>query len=141
MKNTEERTYTQIEVAEELRKSLYKMVKKTLNSGQKRKNKAKAKAIVADILDPNYIAEINPNAIPEDKTSVTNKAEKKGGDEKTGIAPGSSEARKQRKEMNVKQRNPVSEQSRVQEKVRRNKSKQRKKGVKQLQAFVNRRKS
>ena len=60
---------------------------------------------------------------------------------KTGVAPGSKESRKQQKEINVKQRNPVAEQDRVKEKVRRDKRKQRKKGVKRLQAFVNRRKN
>ena len=85
MKNTDEKIFTPIEVAEKLRKSLYKMVKKSIDS---KKNRNKAKQIVADVLDPNYIAEVNPKDVPEDKTSVAWKSEKKGGDEKNRSSSG-----------------------------------------------------
>lgn len=64
----DKKTYTPIEVATELKKSLYKMVKKALNS--KDSYKEEAQAVVEDVLDPNYRADVNPSKIPSSKDGV-----------------------------------------------------------------------
>jgi hypothetical protein len=60
--------FTPQEVAEELRKSLYKMVSKSIRKSNK--DKASAQKIVEDILDPNYVAEVNPEEVPDEKDGV-----------------------------------------------------------------------
>lgn len=64
--------YTPLEVAEELRKSLYKMVKKAYKqtNGNKNNYKEDAQKVVRDVLDPNFIAEVNPENVPETKDHV-----------------------------------------------------------------------
>jgi len=66
-----EKTYNKEEIAEKLSKSMYKAVKKALNN-----KKDDAKKIVEDILDPNYVAEVDPDEVPSGKTSAINKKEK-----------------------------------------------------------------
>ena len=53
------------EVANQIAKSMYKMVLKSIKSGKKTTDK-----VIDDILDPNYIAEVDPDEIPEEKTNV-----------------------------------------------------------------------
>lgn len=57
---------------EDLKKSMYKAVLRNIRS----KNKKKAQAVVADILDPNYIAEVDKDMISPSKTAVLDKSEK-----------------------------------------------------------------
>lgn len=71
---SENKKYTPQEVAEELRKSLYKMVKKTMEN---MKAKVDAKEVVEDILDPNFVAEIEDEEVPEEKDNVLWKGKKK----------------------------------------------------------------
>ena len=72
--------YTSLEVVEELRKSLYKMAKKAFKntSGNKKKYKVDAQKVVDDILDPNYIAQVKPDDIPQAKDGVLWKGKDKG---------------------------------------------------------------
>ena len=69
-----EKKYTPHEVGHMLLKSLYKMVKKALDS----KVKEESQKIVQDIVDPNYVAEINPTEVPEAKQKVLWKKKDKG---------------------------------------------------------------
>lgn len=64
------KTYTEEEF-ETLKKAIYKAVMKALEKGPK----SVASAVVRDVLDPNYTAQIDPDKIPASgKTSVVNKA-------------------------------------------------------------------
>ena len=68
MDNTgKEKKYTALEVAEEIKKSLYKCLAKNLSEKKRAKTKDN---IVADIKDPNYTAEVDPRKIPSAKTNV-----------------------------------------------------------------------
>ena len=65
------KTYNKEEMAAKLFKSMYKAVKKALNN-----KKDDVKEVVEDILDPNYVAEVDPDKIPlKDNISVINKQE------------------------------------------------------------------
>jgi len=71
--------YTPIEVLNELRKSLHKMLCKTISSIKKKDYAKKiTQEIVEDILDPNDIAEVDGDKIPPRNKSVLHKGRKKG---------------------------------------------------------------
>ena len=59
------KTYNKEEIATELSKSMYKAVKKALN-----RKKKDTQLIVEDVLDPNYMAEVDPDEVPDSKNSV-----------------------------------------------------------------------
>ena len=64
------KTYTEQEY-QELRKAIYKTILASLEKGPKNV----AQAVVRDVLDPNYTAQIDPDNIPASgKTSVVNKS-------------------------------------------------------------------
>lgn len=62
--------YTEQEIID-LKKALYKAVLKSIKSGKKNT----AAEIVRDVLDPNFIAEVDPDKIPtSQKENVVNKS-------------------------------------------------------------------
>lgn len=62
--------YTQEQI-EDLKKALYKAILKSLKSGKK----DVANEIVRDVLDGNYVAEVDPDKVPvSQKVSVVNKS-------------------------------------------------------------------
>lgn len=65
------------EVAKKIAKSMYKMVLKNIKKNKKATNK-----VVQDILDENYIAEVDPDEIPGEKTKVLYKSNYMKSDEK-----------------------------------------------------------
>ena len=70
MKKTE-KIYTKEEVASQLTKSMYKAVKKAINS-----RKDDTKKIVEDILDPDNVSEVDPDEVPTNaKIKVVHKSE------------------------------------------------------------------
>lgn len=62
---------------EDLIKSIYKAVWKSIS--QHKKNKKDTQEIIQDILDPNYVAEVNPKDIPPSKSGVLYKKNKEKG--------------------------------------------------------------
>ena len=64
------KTYTEEEF-ESLKKAIYKTILASLEKGPK----SVAQAVVRDVLDPNYTAQVDPDNIPASgKTSVVNKS-------------------------------------------------------------------
>lgn len=64
------KTYTEEEV-NDLKKALYKAILKSLKSGKK----DIAQEIVRDVLDPDYVAEVDPDKIPANqKENIVNKS-------------------------------------------------------------------
>jgi len=60
------------QVTSDIKKSVYKSILKSL----KQRNRDKTKAIIEDIADPNYKAQVDPDQIPPKKMNVVNKNEK-----------------------------------------------------------------
>lgn len=80
MKKEQEKTkYDEKEVAQELIKSIYKSILKNMKN---RAYKDEAKKVVRDILDPNYVAQVDPDEVPSKKTNIMNKSKDKKGVEK-----------------------------------------------------------
>ena len=78
MKKTD-KIYKETEMVDKLSKSMYKAVKKAINN-----TRNDASKVVADILDPDYEAEVDPDEIPSNrKINVINKNESNG--KKTGL--------------------------------------------------------
>lgn len=63
-KDDKQKFYTQEQVAENIAKSMYKACAKVFKSKGSRKT---AEEVVQDVLDPNYVAEIDPDKIPTKK--------------------------------------------------------------------------
>ena len=62
--------YTEQEI-NDLKKALYKAILKSLKAGKK----GIAEQIVRDVLDPNYVAEVDPDKIPaSQKENIVNKS-------------------------------------------------------------------
>lgn len=62
--------YTEQEI-NDLKKALYKAILKSIKEGKK----DLAAEIVRDVLDPNYVAEVDPDKVPsKEKTNVVNKS-------------------------------------------------------------------
>lgn len=73
-----DKEYTEKEAAQALIKSVYKGILKNLKN---RPYQDEAKAVVRDILDPNNVAQVDPDKIPSKKTNIMNKAK----DAKKGV--------------------------------------------------------
>jgi hypothetical protein len=70
--------YTEQEIVE-LKKSIYKSILKSIKEGKK----DVASEIIRDVLDPNYIAEVDPDKVPgSQKQSVVNKSKSSESQEK-----------------------------------------------------------
>lgn len=62
--------YTETEITE-LKKAVYKAILKSLKEGKK----TTVKEIVRDVLDPNYVAEVDPDKIPaSQRENIVNKS-------------------------------------------------------------------
>lgn len=70
MKKDKKSKFSQEEV--EFAKAIYKSVLKKIKKGKHFRDDAKE--VVADILDENYVAQVDPDEIPTPKTSVVNKS-------------------------------------------------------------------
>lgn len=73
----EEKLYTQSEVVDLLVKSMYKSVRKQLKKQDKRtKDEENTQKVVNDILDPNFVAEVDPDELPVQRDKVLYKSPK-----------------------------------------------------------------
>lgn len=64
--------FTMEEAAEQIAKSIYKSILKSI----RRRNAKHTSKVVQDILDPNYIAEVDPDEVPSKKDKVLYKNKK-----------------------------------------------------------------
>jgi hypothetical protein len=74
-KQSSKKEYTSKEFVETLSKSIYKTILKNMKD---RPYKDEAEKVVRDILDPNSVAQVDPDQIPLKRTNIMNKAKPKG---------------------------------------------------------------
>lgn len=74
VKKSEKPIFEVSEVADEIVKSIYKSILKTI---KRRNAKQAANKVVNDVLDPNNVAQVDPDEIPSRKTKILYKNSKR----------------------------------------------------------------